>query len=61
MPRYTVRRPKSCFAYGDDDESFRPNLTVDERPPQPTGVLDRDGYEFLRLPEPIGFLHFEED
>ena len=38
-----------------EDESFIHTPTVADHEAVPTGVLDADGNEFVRLPERIGF------
>lgn len=36
------------------------SVNVHETEPVYTGLLDADGNELVRMPEPIGFIHFED-
>lgn len=38
-----------------EDDTLLYITTVSDHEPAPTGILDADGNEFLRLPERIGF------
>ena len=55
MPRYVSRKPRADY---DDwyEPPLTPDLTVIEREPAPTGLLDSEGNEIWRLPDPIGFV-----
>lgn len=61
MTRYTKRPAKS---FDDDWEPWEeqtpglPDIQVDLQDAQPTGILDRDGNEFMRMPERIGFIRW---
>lgn len=53
MSRYVAMpRPRATF---DDPEPMIPNLSVDERGPVDTGLVDSKGNRIMRLPEPLGF------
>jgi hypothetical protein len=54
MARYG-RAPKPTSWNYDEDEPFRPNLTVDDHKPVKTGLLWPDGEPIMRLPNPMGF------
>ncbi|MBO6755467.1 MAG: hypothetical protein JJ902_04020 [Roseibium sp.] len=60
MPRYAKRKIiRSAADNYDpilDDAPLLPNLEVSEHTATPTGILDADGSELMRLPEPIGFV-----
>lgn len=43
-------------AWIDDDAPLLPSLTVEERKPRYTGILDKHGNEYVEIPEPIGFI-----
>lgn len=57
MPRY-ITKPKAYWEYGEwkDSELERQSLTVQATDAKRTGLLDKDGNELIRRPEPIGFL-----
>ncbi|WP_422383268.1 hypothetical protein [Roseibium album] len=57
MPRYT-KRSRACITDDQrvhEDETFLRDPTVSDHEAAPTGILDSDGNEFMRLPERIGF------
>ena len=56
MPRY-VTRPKATRPRmeWDDDVPLVPSLTVDDHEAVCTGILDSNGDEIWRAPNPIGF------
>lgn len=63
MPRYTIRAPSACITDDQrvhEDETLITPPTVYDHEPVGTGILDQNGNEFVRLPEPIGF-HWRED
>lgn len=65
MSRYFVKRPRAEGWCGDDlfdDErgGFTPPITVDEHVATDTGLLDVDGNEIWRAPNPVGFGRDEE-
>lgn len=56
MPRYASRPPRSemdCDAWYSG--SPYDSLTVVEREPAFTGLLDEKGNEIWRVPDPVGF------
>lgn len=61
MTRYSRRRPRQC----DDDIMFDPplipHLEVSDHEPSFTGLLDANGDEIWRDPNPIGFIWYEFD
>lgn len=67
-PRYKAIRPRSvrwADDWADDPVDIygeaSASIEVHEGPrPIPTGLLDADGNELVRMPEPIGFIHFED-
>lgn len=59
MSRY-VRASKRRAWDLDEDEPFRPSLTVDDHETVETGLLWADGEPILRTPNPIGFGRDEE-
>jgi hypothetical protein len=49
---------KACLTDDErihEDETFFHTPTVFDHEPVPTGILDEDGNEFMRMPERIGF------
>lgn len=69
MPRY-IRQPQPRLSRiraeeeaDDDYAKDRPcvyDLEVEGPKPQDTGIVDVDGVPIMWLPDPIGFLHFED-
>lgn len=61
MSRY-VRKAQSVILdpaeSADMDFTLTPELTVDMHEARPTGILDKDGHEFMKLPDAIGFVRF---
>jgi hypothetical protein len=62
-PRYRAIRPRASV-FCEDDIRIDPHpgmsVNVHETEPVYTGLLDADGNELVRMPEPIGFIHFED-
>lgn len=60
--RYFV--PKARWSPQLEEEVYDSHITVfeHEKEPEPTGILDKDGHEFWRMPESrgIGFVRFAE-
>ena len=62
--RYIARRAKlqtvvvDPMLSVDEDAPHLPSLTVDMCEPTATGILDKDGNEFMRMPERIGYVRF---
>ena len=60
MRRYAVRRPRaSWFDHNAGEIPVVTSITVDDSDPIPTGLLDPDGHDIVRMPEPIGFVRFD--
>ena len=60
MTRYTVRRPRAVWFDGwSDDGPIVTQISVDSAEPEPIGILDPDGNDIVRLPDPIGFVRFD--
>lgn len=61
MRRYAVVRPRAVWfeVYGDEAPVVQ-SLTVDGAEPRPIGILDPDGNDIVRMPDPIGFVWFED-
>lgn len=60
MARYFSKRPRAqgwCEddLFDDQRGGFAPSLTVDEHVATDTGLLDVDGNEIWRSPNPVGF------
>lgn len=56
MARYVSRRSRSDMECdGWDEPRLYDSLTVIEREPSATGLLDASGNEIWRLPDPMGF------
>lgn len=61
MSRYTKGRYKAAKAWDyDDEEPFRPSLTVDDHEAADTGLVWPTGEPIMRLPSPMGFGRDEE-
>lgn len=61
MARYTTRRPRADYDDNVDwgfDQPLLPSLVVEVDDGAPTGLLDKDGNEFVKHPDPIGYVRF---
>jgi hypothetical protein len=64
MTRYTTRRPVRLFYVEDDTYSEPSSVGLPEVPDHVatfTGLIDADGREIWRSPDPIGFVFWSAD
>lgn len=55
--RYTTRDTSTHVSHWEADPwPMVPDIRVTDREPAPTGIVDKDGREYLRMPDTIGFL-----
>jgi hypothetical protein len=56
MSRYVSKPPEADFGYWEQPAPPLPHPTVFASEPIRTGLLDKDGNDIFRMPDPIGFL-----
>lgn len=60
QPRRLIRAEEDEEAY-DQDKPCIYELEVDGPAATDTGLVDEEGSSIMRSPDPIGFLHFDDD
>ncbi len=58
---YTTKRPTKGDFEDYLDVPYVPQLVVFEKEPEFIGLLNADGEPIWRVPDPIGFLWFEDE
>lgn len=61
VSRYAIRRPTPARSWWDTPAPPLPHPQSYVSDPVKTGVLDADGNEIYRMPDPVGFLRPKDD